>query len=53
MDIIILMSRSIWMAGNDVIYLSGNEASVQVAKDRFKAEQSLKQTMSSWLESAI
>jgi hypothetical protein len=42
------------MAGNDVIYLiSGNEASVQVAKDRFKAEQSLKQTMSSWLESAI
>jgi hypothetical protein len=53
MDIIILMSWSIWMARNDFIF-RGQQPAIQAAKERFKSEfalvihrakQSLKQNM--------
>jgi uncharacterized protein YfaT (DUF1175 family) len=61
MDIVILMSWSIWMAQNDFIF-KGQQPVIQEAKVKFKSEfalvihrakESLKQHMSSWLETSM
>jgi hypothetical protein len=61
MDIIIIMSWSIWMARNDFIF-NGLQASLQSAKARFRkefalvilrAKPSLKQLLVTWLETYV
>jgi hypothetical protein len=61
MDIIIIMSWSIWMARNDLIF-KGQQPNLQSVKPCFLKEfapviirekSSLKQLMSSWLEAFV
>jgi hypothetical protein len=61
MDIIILMSWTIWMARNDFIF-RGQHPSLQVAVQRFKSEFALvilrakmfrKSSMTTWIESVM